>query len=146
MSLQMGGNKNKDLVTMQIFFYEGVLKRGYFPSTLHKWFGIVTYDMRHSLIFKGCSPTCANVDQNAQEVQDGSMDNIQMTGEEGINHTHMAEDVRSDQKANMAEDKELLVYKTKFAKRLKDIGIKQIIVNEMKKTLSKINDEFVRTV
>ena len=55
-----------------------------------------------------------------------------MAGEEGISHTHMATKVHSDQKTDMEGDKELLVYKTKVDKKFKDIGIKQIVVNEMK--------------
>ena len=124
--------RGKGFLKMQMIFNERVLKRRYLPSTLYKWFGMVTYDMRHSLIFKRCSPTCVNRDQNDQENQDGNIDHIQMTGEEGISHTHIAAKVYSDQKTDMEGDKELLVYKTKFDKNFKDIGIKQIIANEMK--------------
>ena len=74
------------------------------------------------------------------------MSNIQVTGEEGMNHICTAEDTHSGLKENMEEDKELLVYKTKFDKRFKDIGIKQVIATEMKKTLAKTNDDFVKAV
>ena len=82
---------------------------------------MVTYDMTHSLIFKGCSPSCVNVDQNAQQDQDRNMDNIQRTGEEGISHTHIAPKVHSAQKTDMEGDKELLVYKTKCDKSSKTL-------------------------
>ena len=138
--------REKDFLQMQKVFYKRILKRRYLPSVLLKWFDMVTYDMRQSLIFKENPPVRVNVDQSIQETRGDTIGNNLLTGEEIMKSFPSTEDRPSRRMKDMEEDKELLVYKTKYDRKFKNIGIKKVINKEMKNTLARTNDEFVKAV
>ena len=92
----------------------------YRTSTITKvqWFGMVKYDMRHLLIFKGNPPVHFDLDQSIQET---ICSNNLIEGKENIKGIPSAEYTPSGTKKDMEEDKESIVYKTKYDRRFKNI-------------------------